>query len=140
MHSDIFSDFNCAMELARLCYNSDTKSGVKNVTYLNDTKRFYKKLNDNQKHDINFIRKCAISNGKIIKYIKEEFQCDKEIVLNAIKNNSKNIIFCNDKMKNNNELMLIAIKNDAKNILYVSSNLKNNYKFVLDAIEINEKC
>jgi hypothetical protein len=63
--------------------------------------------------------------------------CNKEVVLEAVRENGRSLEYASKELRNNKEVVLEAVKQDGNSLYYASEELRNNKEVVLEAVREN---
>jgi tetratricopeptide (TPR) repeat protein len=90
---------------------------------------------DSLLNDRSFILEAIAVNGKIYKYLKNEFKNDKEIIINSIENNPSVYEYLDDIYKTNFDIAKKAISLNPYELSSAPNEIKNNKEIVICAIK-----
>lgn len=108
--------------------SNDIKSGLANETSI-----IY--ASDNLLNDRSFILNAVAVNGKIYKFLKNEFINDSEIIFKSIENNPTVYEYLDEIYKSNFDIAKKAISLNPYKLSYAPVEIKNNKEIIICAIE-----
>jgi len=111
---------------------------IKEKYYLLDD--VYKKCfsSNKLKNDEEFILNVIKQDGKVLKYLAENYKNNKQLVLEAIKQDPYSIEYASCELHADKKFMLEAVKLCGFALRYASEDLKNDKEIVLTAIQQDE--
>ena len=108
--------------------SNDVKSGLANESFI-----LY--ASETLLNDRSFILEAIAINGKIYKFLKNEFKNDIEIINNSIENNPTVYEYLDDIYKSNFDIAKKAISLNPYKLSYAPDEIKNNIEIIICAIE-----
>ena len=108
--------------------SNDVKSGLANESFI-------QYASESLLNDRSFILEAIAINGKIYKYLKNEFKNDFEIINNSIENNPTVYEYLDDIYKSNFDIAKKAISLNPYKLSYAPDEIKNNIEIIICAIE-----
>ncbi len=99
------------------------------------TNHEWNKVDKTLKNDPAFARRAAAVRGDVLKYMKEDYQSDRGIVLAAVKSEGSAIKWADKAFCNDPDIALAAVTQNGEAYLYVHPRLQKQSKYVMAAIK-----